>query len=317
MKRLLEKLFFAGLLVSTVAVISCGEDDETTPDVAQPSISVVLQVNGQSATTAQHGDSISFVITAQATGGINRIYTTSQSFVGFDKNRTDLGLDAGDTNTSINLGLTGSPVSTDVGSTWEAVFIVVDEVNQADSTTVTVDIVSPDAKVYSATLLYAQLASEDSKTFFSTNLGTTITKNEVDASAEPSSIDVDFGFAGGVSGSVWLASPANYPTFAAYNLSIWTTKNTTTFKKVELTNEAYLAINSSADVAAIFTGSTATTADRVTDFVVGNVFALQLDATNKGGKYAVVKITSIVDGNSNGSMADSVDYVEIEVIVQD
>lgn len=316
MKRLFEKLFLLSAVTSMLVMVSCSDDEDTTPAVAQPSISVVLQVNGQSATTAQPGDSISFVISAQAEGGINRIYTTAQSFVGFDQNRNDLGLASGDTNVSKNLVLAGNPESTDVGSTWTATFIVVDEVNQADSTTVTVDIVSPDAKVYSATLLYAQLASEDSKTFFSTNLGTTITKNEIDASPETSSIDVDFGFAGGASGSVWLASPANYPTFAVYDLSLWTT-NTTNFKKVTLTSEEYLAITSSADVEALYTASSEAAADRVTGFVAGDVFALQLDTTNKGGKYAVVKVVSIVDGNANGSMADSVDYVEIEVIVQD
>lgn len=306
MKRLFEKLFLLSAVTSMLVMVSCSDDEDTTPAVAQPSISVVLQVNGQSATTAQPGDSISFVISAQAEGGINRIYTTAQSFVGFDQNRNDLGLASGDTNVSKNLVLAGSPESTDVGSTWTATFIVVDEVDQADSTTVTVDIVSPDAKVQTAKLLYAPTGDGNSLTFYAIAENVIYAHTDVTGTAEAVSPKIDLGYYyGGSTDLASLAPISAYPS-SVFDISGWGTKNATKLVKTTMAVETYTSLVSVADVEVELEGLDFTTQNGIqTNLAVGNVLAFE----TVDGLQGFIYVSGLEPG------FDSNDYIELEFIL--
>ncbi|MTI38289.1 hypothetical protein [Fulvivirga lutimaris] len=311
MKKLFSKLFIVGALGGLTLLASCGgDDDEPTP--AGPSIVVTTEPTDVDGTiTVTEGDAITFTINASTPGGFNTATITDGTNVD-TKTRLTESLDVGTTAATIVFeGLVfDSPGEVTVTIT------VVDEIAQEVSETLTVVVEEGGiaANVFTAKLLYAQLASEDSKTFFSTNLGETVSKNQVDASAAPNSSDIDFGYAAGATGTVFLASPSSYPTFTAYDLSIWNTLNTTTFKNVTLTDEEYLAVETDLDLIALYEEGT-TPEDRKTGFEAGDTFAFQL-AEGKGSKKGLVKIVAIVDGNSDGDIIDSTDYLEIEVIVE-
>ena len=320
MKNVFKNLMIYGAVASMAFLYSCGGDEET-PAPATPTIAVATTVNGTAATSPLNvvpGDEVVFNVSINAEGGFNvyRVFVSKDGGAATklaEYTRLDLSVDAG---VAVVTDSRATEIEAeDVGSTITFEFEVVDDKDQTSTTEVEVVVSSPEANVYTEKLLYAQLANEDSKTFFSTNLGKTVSKNEVDASAEPSSIDIDFGYAVGASGKAWLASPSNYPSFTEYNLGIWNDLNTTNFKKVTLTSEQYMAITTNADLEATYTGSTSTAVDRVEDVVAGSYYALQLDAA-KGGKYALINVIAKVDGNSDGDFIDPTDYLEIEVIVE-
>lgn len=315
MKKLFSKLFIVGALGGLTLLASCGGDDEE-PTPAGPSIVVTtspVAVDGVVNITA--GDGITFTVNASTPGGFNT--ATLSGAVSVTETRTTLGIDAGATSADFSF----DPIVFSSAGTATITVTVIDDIivggaSQTATETITIEVTeaSTPANVFTAKLLYAQLASEDSKTFFSTNLGETVSKNQVDASAAPNSSDIDFGYAAGASGTVFLASPSSYPTFTGYDLSIWNTLNTTTFKNVALTDEEYLAVATDLDLIALYESGT-TPEDRKTGFEAGATFAFQL-AEGKGSKKGLVKIVAIVDGNSDGDIIDSTDYMEIEVIVE-
>ncbi len=308
MKKLFSKLFMVGALGGLMILSSCGGDDDDPAPPAAPQLVVTTTpaaVDG--VVTLTPGQELTITVNASTPGGFNVARLTGTGTT-LEVNRNDLGLAAGATSAEVDFTATFN----NVGDATLTV-TVVDDASQSASEDISVTVVGNPINSFTAKLLYAQLASEDSKTFFSTNLGETVSKNQVDATAAPNSSDIDFGYAAGASGSVWLASPSNYPTFTEYDLSIWTTLNTTTFVEVSLSDEAYLALDTDVELEAAFSAGT-NPEDRKTGFAAGDIFAFQLDDA-KGGKYGVVKVVAIVDGNDDGDIIDSTDYLEIEVLV--
>ncbi len=297
-------------MAGTLFFTACdGDEDDVLID--GPSVSyTTTPASSNDEVTITTQDELELSIEATTPAGFNVIRVESEDpVVSFERNRNDLGLDAGAESAAVDLTLTFE----NPGEVILTISAVDDNGNEAIET-LTVTIEDARATIYTAKLLYAQTAEEDSKTFFSTNLGTTVSKNEVDASAEPSSIDIDFGYAAGASGVLWLASPSSYPAFTDYDLSIWNTLNTTTFKDVTLNNEEYIATNTSSKLAAVYDAGT-NPQDRKNTLEVGKIYAFQLDE-DKGSKLGLVKVIEIVDANDDGDFIDNVDYIEIEVTVE-
>lgn len=320
MRNLIKSSFILLAVASMTFLASCGEDDpEDQPLPTEPSLSLSGELSSED--SFEVGDSVAVTVTFATPGelsGFNYQVTINKDSADESaqskvfQGPTDIGFTDTDVNGSFNYIFSESLDENLGGKTVTIDFEVVDKANQSEMVSWTFEVIIADPEVVSYTekLLYAQLDSDASKTFFSTNLGMTVSKGEVDAAAAPNSSDIDFGYAVGASGTAWLASPSNYPAFTGYVLTGdggWNTLNTTSFKKVTLSNEEYIAIKSNADLEALYTGSTATAADRVEGVAADDYYALQLDVTNKGGLYALVKVLAKVDGNSDGDFIDSTD----------
>jgi hypothetical protein len=304
MKGLLKNSIYAAVIVLTAFAIGCTTDEEITK-----SAPIITLTPVATSSTYTVGETLVLTVNVSAEAGINTIdvsgLASDQIFIKTSGTVTTVYEE------NVSLVLTSAMIGAQTIS-----IKVVDDAGAVVTADYDFTVVAG-VTVYNAQLLYAPLATEESKTFFSTNLGETVTKNQVDASAAPNSVDIDFGYAASGTGVFWLASPAAYPTFTGYTLvGVWTKLNTTNFKKVTLSNEEYIGIKTAAKLEEIYTGSTVTAKSAVSDLVAGNVYSFQLDATNKSGKYGIVKILGIVDGNANGVFYDSVDYLSVEVIVQ-
>jgi hypothetical protein len=165
---------------------------------------------------------------------------------------------------------------------------------------------------YTEILVYAPAADGSTNTWFSTNLGETVTEAEVNAGAAPNSVDVDFGYYYGANTDfASIASPNAY-SVAGIDISDWNTRNATEFKLTTISGEEYLEITSSEDLAAVWDREdNINEGETITNLEVGDVVAFQLDPDNKDGLYGVFRVIDIEPG------FESNDYMEIEVLIQD
>ncbi|MGM0580277.1 MAG: hypothetical protein ACQETL_06335 [Bacteroidota bacterium] len=164
---------------------------------------------------------------------------------------------------------------------------------------------------YTDVLVYAPAVDGSTNTWFSTNLGETVTEDEVNASSEPNSADVDFGYYYGNNDEASIASPNAY-NLDGIDISDWTTRNATEFKLTTISDEEYLEISSSEDLAAVWDKEdNINEGETITNLEVGAVVAFQLDPENKNGLYGVFRVLSIEPGFETN------DYMEIEVLIQD
>lgn len=165
---------------------------------------------------------------------------------------------------------------------------------------------------YTEILVYAPAADGSTNTWFSTNLGETVTEAEVNANAAPNSVDIDFGYYYGANTDfASIASPNAY-SVAGIDISDWSTRNATEFKLTTISGEEYLEITSSEDLAAVWDREdNINEGETITNLEVGDVVAFQLDVDNKDGLYGVFRVLQIEPG------FESNDFMEIEVLFQD
>ncbi len=322
----MKNLFKHSLLYLSIAALiftySCGTDEEE-PTAAVPSIGVTFKVEGATATTAYPDDSISFIITASAEGQINRIVgkvsNGASSSTLFDETRTSLELTDP---TEAEFGGFIRPDAEDIGTTWTFSFVVVDDLDQTDTATFEVDIIevpSPEARSYSAILLAAPLgattAEKTSETFFSTNTGMTYSMKEILESANPLSADIDFGYfygSGVGETGATLSDPDSYP--FAYGQAAWGARNSTTFRRTDVTQAEFLEITTFDDIDEAFAAATAADSDPGIEsgLEVNEVLAFSTDADKDGGsKKGLILVTSITEGDG------ATGKIEIDIIVQE
>lgn len=167
-------------------------------------------------------------------------------------------------------------------------------------------------KSYTDILVYAPAGDGSTNTWFSTNLGETVTEAEVNAAAAPNSSDVDFGYYYGANSDfASIASPNAY-NLAGINIEDWSTRNATEFKLTTISDEEYLGLSTSADLEAVWNREdNVNEGETITNLEVGDVVAFQLDPNNKDGLYGVFKVITIEPG------IETNDYIEIEVLIQD
>ena len=166
-------------------------------------------------------------------------------------------------------------------------------------------------KSYTDILVYAPAGDGSTNTWFSTNLGETVTEAEVNAAAAPNSSDVDFGYYYGVNDEASIASPNAY-NLDGIDIQDWTTKNASEFKLTTISNEEYLGLSTSADLEAVWNREdNINEGETITNLEVGDVVAFQLDPNNKDGLYGVFKVITVEPGIQTN------DYIEIEVLIQD
>ncbi|MGK7389770.1 MAG: hypothetical protein ACNS60_05440 [Candidatus Cyclobacteriaceae bacterium M2_1C_046] len=294
----------------------CDTEDDTLPDV--PIIGNVDVTPADDAVDGEDdlvifvnsGEDVVFTVDVTTPGGFNVARVYYNGTIVDEQTRNDLGLAAGlATVNDIELTI---PNVTEAGV---ATIEVVDDVGQDNSIDYTINVI--ETATFTSVLLFAPTGNEDSETFFSTNLGQAVTKNQVDDNTEgtPMSNDVDFGYAYGPQTGINIASPAAYPTFVGYDLSVWNTLHETTFKLTTIDNETYLGADTSEELQNIYTNAADPAAGRKSSLNVGDILAFQLDP-DKGANYGLMKIISLVDGNNDGAFTGESDYIEIEVTIE-
>lgn len=325
MKSLFKNLLLLTTIFSLAFLFSCGDEDpedEVLP--TGPSISVDTKVNGTAATSpieAQPGDEITFDVSITSEGGFNvyRIHTSVDegSPSTTELTRIDLDLDAGATAVTDSRAVEIEEAH--VGSTLTFEFEVVDDANQTSTTTVVVEVTSPEARSYTAVLLAAPIGAETaektSETFFSTNTGLTYSMKEINESSDPLSANIDFGYfygSGEGQTEATLSDPESYP--FAYGQAAWGTRNSTTFRRTSLDASAFAEVTDFSAIDAAFEAAEAADTDAgiESNLEVGEVLAFATDADKEGGsKKGLILVKSIVEGDGETGQ------IELEILVQE
>lgn len=249
MKRFTRNLLVLAL-GATVLFTSCGDDEEDVPTAAMPSISVsaVSGENGaiQDGANVTATDSVTLSVSFTAAGGVNTLYNGQTAI-----SRNDLGLEAGATSGSASFKTITTEAQ--VGQTLTSSFVIVDDLDQADTVTFSFTVVaipSPAAKVLSQRVLAAPLGDGSSKSFYSVSEDELYSHNDVIGTADPISANIDFAYYYGNSDEASLVSPSEYPS-DVFDISAWGTRNQTIMVIARnATAEDFMALETVADVTA-------------------------------------------------------------------
>lgn len=305
MKNLFNKLFLFALAGSFIFLYSCGEDEpEPTTDAPSIDFSVTGGTLNSTMDTVfvDFGGTVNWTFNITAPGGFNT-FRLSGAVTG-EFTRTDLGLDA---------GATSATVSASTGP-WDQVgyFTVtataVDDVDtgQTSSADVVVCVGSPDARVQTAVILYVPTQDEESKTFYSIDLDSLYSINDVEA-IDGASPTIDLGYF--YVSEANLASPSDYSDafVGAPDISDWTQRNETKMVASTLTN--FVEMTSVADVEAQLANIDFTTSESTVEglTVGGTIYAFQ----TAGGLEGFFRVTDLQPGFDQG------DNITLEFIIAD
>jgi hypothetical protein len=297
----LATLFLAGLMVFQ----SC-----TGTETADPIVVVSSSSDGwdgaSNTFTGDIGDTLALDITVTADGIFNTVrITDADGATAFEDTRSE------DGQTSYEGTFTYVLMEENAGDTMEWTVAGIDDAMASTEETVTVIVNEKQTPVvkYTAKLLYAPLADNTAKNFFSTDDGATYSNNDVTQTADPVSPMIDFGYYYGATDNASMSSPAEFPELFA-DVSSWGTKNETLMKKSTMDVSHFEMINTNADLMTHY-GMTdmADATGGVTALAVDDLVAFELDAA-KGSKKGFFKVIAI-----NGTF-NSGDYIEIEVVVE-
>ena len=272
----LAYLLFAGLIGFT----SCSTDEET------PVPTIVINTNSlgsdQTGGSASTGTTVTVNLTATAQEEIAKLSATKT---------------VGGTETTLPTYPVTSGFTSKTSHTWNATYTVVetsgtvalkfsveDKKGKISTKTFTVTVGS-DISTWTGKLLAAPLANGTSKTFFTTSIGGTHTLSEAKSSASL----VDFGYFHGATGLATLAAPSDYLT-TAYDLTDWSVRNATEFRRTTMTAAEFTAASSSTLIGTTFDGGTVSTDGsnpaggftRVNTLSVDQVVAFKTAAGKKG-----------------------------------
>lgn len=297
----LATLFLAGLMVFQ----SC-----TGTETAEPVVVVSSGSNGwdgaSNTFTGDIGDTLNLDISVTADGIFNTVtITDADGATAFEDTRSE------DGQTSYEGTFTYVLAEENAGDTMVWTVAGTDDEMATAEVTVTVIVNAKQTPVvkYTAKLLYAPLADNTAKNFFSTDNGETYSNNDVTNTADPVSPMIDFGYYYGATDNASMSSPAEFPELFA-DVSSWGTKNETLMKKSTMDVSHFEMISTNADLMQHY-GMTdmADATGGVTALAVDDLVAFELDAA-KGSKKGFFKVIAI-----NGTF-DSGDYIEIEVVVE-
>jgi hypothetical protein len=205
-------------------------------------------------------------------------------------------------------------VVAEVGETVVFEFIVKEEGTTPDlSKTITITTTSPTARSYTATLLYAPLGDKSAASFFSTNTGATYSPDSINATVNPLSADVDFGYYFGVNDMASLASPFGYSLLPGLGSQVsgWGTLNKINFKSTTISAEGFIGITTYAEIDEAYAGGT-DEGDVITGLTVDKVFAFETDVDKSGGSKKGVLIVKSISGTDGQG-----DYIELDIVVQE
>ena len=275
--------------LSTLAVIgfaaivglsSCGEDETATP---KPTVTLTAPTS--ESVTLSAGSSITITFEAASENELSKVTIA--------KGGTNL-LDS--TIAKNTKSITISKTYT-VGASGTETYAITatDKENQVTTKTVTVTInTSAQINAYSAKLLGGQ-SNSTSGSFFKSTTGDVLSQ----ADAKAASASVDFLYFFGSSNAATIAAPADADAQTIYNnsntgIQTWATKNNTGFYASNLTSADFDALNSTAALDALTTGSASTKSNQLAN---GQVFGFKTAA----GKSGAVRVGT-VSGTQSGSI---------------
>lgn len=302
MKKTLYYSLSVLALFGLLTLQSCNDDD------VLPVLNVSSSTEGYAdgTFTAEVGDELTLNISVEAEEGFKSILVSkSTGDVLLSEEASE------DKQESYSTTLTYTVVAEDVNAGNTITILVSDENDNTEEFVVTLSVEeAPVAAVkYSATLLTAPQGDNTSKTFFSTDDGSTYSRNDVETTADPVSPKIDFGYYFGSTNKASLASPDSYPS-TIYDLSAWGTKNATKLKLTEMPAEHFTSIVSNADILTHYGMTDMSDADGdVISLAVGQTIAFELDAA-KGSLKGFIYVKSIVEGTGSDGK------IEIEVVME-
>ncbi len=309
-------------VASMTFLASCGDGDTEEPLPDAPVVSVT------SGSEVVPGGVFTAAVEVTAAGGFDRLNVYIDGTFNAEYNASAIdGVEDGAV-TTFTVEVATTLANSVLDDTFEFTYEVVDKNNLQGEANYTVDISSPEARVYTTFLLAAPLANDpdtptddrNSMTFYSTNLGERISAAAIVAS-EASSADVDFGYYATTNANGFcLAAPASYPS-AVYDLSAtgqqWGTLNATIIKETSLNAAAFAETTTWAGIDAAFEAGT-NEAGLQTNLEADMVLAFETDADKEGGsKRGLILVVETVDANGDGNYYDENDGIKIQVIVQE
>lgn len=192
----------------------------------------------------------------------------------------------------------------------EISFITTDNRNQSNLVTLTIEINTTPVRTFNDIKMESPVqdlpgtATDEriSTTWFSANLGSTITSAAVVAGSAQSK-DVDFGFYF-ANGSTFFSSPESFPA-NQYNLGStgqnWSTLHITTFRTVAIEQSNFFQINTAFDIDEAYNSGEDTNSDGAFEGVTaGMAIGFQTDGDKDGGFIrGLMFIRSITPGNGS------------------
>lgn len=309
MKNFRQNFLTAVTILSLGFLFSCGEDDTLVADAPGVTVSAAILDGAAVASGGEvvAGLDVQFTISVTAPGGFNNLDVTGSTTRNI--NRNDLELDLGATSASTTI--TVETNETDAGGTASFTFVAVDELNQSSEEVVfTFSIVappSPEARAYSAILLSAPTGDFTNENFFSVSSGELYSKSEVNATTDPLSATIDFGYYYGGDDNATIASPMGFvsTTFSA-QVEGWGTMNATVLKTTTMTAGQFIETVSYADIDDAFDAGTLDDNGIIPNLAAGMVLAFE----TVGGVKGLIHVTEIEAG------FESNDFIRLDILAQ-
>lgn len=310
MKNLTRISFMSLLMGGLLFVTSCGKDDEPAVDLT-PSLIVTTtpSANSDGVIELEVGAELTISVTASTPAGFNTV-RISDGINTDEQTRNDLGLDATATSASATFIIT---IDGDAGDTSAITVTVVDEAGETAIEGLTIELFFTGTPITAENVVLLAAPTDDagvksSDTFYSTNLNTIYSMDDVLGTSDPVSADIDFGYYYGTTNKASLTSISNYG--FEYGQAAWGTQNTTLFRTTTLDAAGFDAITTEEELVTEFEVGSGE-ADQGIDLAVGDVIAFKTDTDKtNGGKFGLIKIVGITGTNGSDGKID------IEVLVE-
>jgi hypothetical protein len=161
---------------------------------------------------------------------------------------------------------------------------------------------------YTTVLLYAPLADQTSESFFSTSTGQTYSVNDVAATNDPLSAQIDVAYYYGATNNATLTSPQHIHALNIYDLSGWTTLNNTQYRRTTISEAEFLENEGNVEfISGAFAGGQ-DGGPQVANLAVGDVVAFQLSEA-QGNRTGLIRVSNIEPGDGVNN------FIEIDVLV--
>lgn len=319
MKKSFSNLLLFMSVFSMVFLFSCGDDEDVVGPVAlaapsiQISVSAGTSFNDATSLVADGvviaGDSVFYSVSVTAAGGFNAL-RLSGGATG-EVTRTTLNIDKGTTSTG-TLVFGVKTLDTQLGDLVTVTFTAADDQEPSLSSEETFSFTvvapaSPDARIYATQELLAPTGDFTNANFFSVSSGTIYSRDQVNATNDPISATIDFGYYYGDGDNASIASPAGFEgTTFATQVEGWGTKNATVIKTTNMTPAQFIETTTYEDIEAAFDAGTLDENGIVTDLAVGNILAFETVAGVKG----LIHVADLQPG------FDNKDFIVIDILAQ-
>ena len=309
MKNLMKLSFIAIMMAGLLFTTGCGKDDEVLVEEPSMVVTTTPSANTDGIIEVEIGDVLSVSVAASTPAGFNTVRISDGTNT-FEQTRVDLGLEATDIAAIAGFDIT---LTGDAGATITYTITVVDEAGGTATQDLSVELIFTGTPITAKEIVLLAAPDDnggvkDSDTFYSTNLATIYSMDDVLNTANPISADIDFGYYYGTTNKASLTSISNYG--FAYGQDAWGTQNTTLFRTSTLDATGFDAITKEEELATEFEVGSGE-ADQGTDLAAGDVIAFKTDTDKTdGAKFGLIKIVSITGTNGVDGR------INIEVLVE-